>query len=162
MFVNYAMPDIAAFENKVTTDTAIVAPGSRISIEPNRGKIHFAASDRLELDFTLSSDPPRWMELSFMLPSEEWKACRQIFLKYRASGTGIKVRQAIRLGNDSGFHDQFGTEIPRIGDAVAEVGSEFRLTPKAVEATEWMDLKIFFEPTVGRFNLYELFLTGVR
>jgi len=163
MFINFKLPDLSSFKRVSTMDSAPVAPGARIGVDPDRGKIQLdAAPDHLSLAFTPYDPALRWIELAFVLDADLWRRCRQIFLRYRASGSDIRVTPSLRLGGDVHFNDLFSAESHLASDTVAEFGGEFRMPPRWTETAKWMDLHLFFDPTRGNFSLHDLSLTGVR
>jgi len=162
MFLNYQIPTPSHFQQISTSDSALVAPNTRISIEPGKGEIHLTATDHLALAFALSAPDPKWIELAITLPFERWGACRQIFLSYRAAGSRIRVRPALRLGYENGFHDHFNIDEHVLAEEVAEFGAEFLIAPRRASEAAWMEILLFFGPEEGRLTIHDLALTGVR
>jgi hypothetical protein len=162
-FMNYTLPEPVSFSDASTEDSVIVAPGVHISIDPNKGRIQVVTSDRITLNFTPKTLEPTWMELGITLPVQDWLACREIFLCYRAAGSNVSVRPALRLGYaDGSFHDIFSDKEHLTTEEVIEFGSEFRLPPRWVDQATWIDFHLFFTPKAGCIDIYTLSLTGVK
>lgn len=162
MFVNYKIPKRENMEEAATTGTLVVATGVRIAIDPGKGELILKANAGFELDFVPSTPAPKWFELAISLPWEQWRNCREIFLRYKASGSEIEVQPALRLGNTNDFHDHFSKETHLVGEETTEYGAAFVVSPRLAKAATWMDLHLFFTPKEGRFGLLDLCVTGVR
>lgn len=163
MFINYKLPALSEFTRVSTMDSAQIAPGARIAVDADKGRIQLdAAPDHLALAFSPFDPALQWIELAFVLDADLWRRCRQIFLRYRASGSDLRVTPSLRLGDEGGFHDLFSDASHTARDDVAEFGAEFRLPPRWADRAQWIDLHLFFDPRRGNVQLYDLSLTGVQ
>lgn len=162
MFLNYKMPEPSHFEQVYTKDSAFVAPNTRISIQPGKGELRLAVTDHVAMTIALFEPDPEWIEFAIDLPVDDWKACRQIFLSYRAAGSRIRVRPALRLGYENGFHDHFSLEEHITTEKAVDFSAEFLIPPRWARQAIRMDLHMFLRPEEGCIAIQELTLTGVR
>lgn len=162
MFLNYSLPEPGFFETTATKDSAVVAPGVRIAVEAQKAELRLVATDHVALSFDSFAPAPKWIEIAITLPDQGWRSCRQVFLRYRANGSGIKIRPALRMGRDGGFQDHFAAEEHRVAEEVGNFTSVFHMPPRWTRTALWMDLHLFFTPEEGHFALHALDLTGVQ
>ncbi len=163
MFVSYQLPqdDFTA----VTTDTnAEIAPGVRVAIDPDNGRIDAQPEGTgIGLTFSRVSPYAEWMELAMRLPHPEWQGCGRVWLRFSGQAdTEMAVRPALRLIGADGFRDHFAPSPAQLGPDRQVFGSEFTLAPSLMAEVERVDLHLFFTPGNNRVWIGDIGLTGTQ
>lgn len=161
--INYRFPSPGEFAATSTRDRADIGHNVHIALEQNRGSISLEPDQLFRLIFTPASEAPRWSEMGIALPDEGWLECRSVHVKYRASARQpARVRVALRLHSEAGFHDHFAPEFNLVDATPRHFSADFALSPRLLEQVHACDLHLFFDNKANTMNLHDLVVTGFR
>lgn len=161
--MNYRFPPPSEFRAVSTRSRADVGNHVHIALEKNRGSIALETKKLFRLIFEPSAEAPNWTELGIALRDEGWLDCRSIHLKYRAGARHpARVRAALRLYSESGFHDHFADSAHDLDIAPRYFNADFALSPQLLEQVHTCDLHLFFDNGANTLDLHDLVVSGFR
>lgn len=161
MFKNYQLADVSQLNFQMTSSSSLVAPNVRVAIDPGKGDIEMKTEDHLSLAFVTSTPKPNWIEFAISLLDQPWRECRQMLLRYRASGDKLKISPALRFCREDGFHDHFAKQTHVLTPDIEEFHTEFSMPPRWCREATSLEMILFFSPMSGQFDLFELAITGI-
>ena len=167
MFLNYHLADHACepdilFEAVSTNETAVVAHGVHVAVDPKKSHLTTERAKTGRLRVTETAFDAEWLEVAIFMDQKEWVQCHCVHVKFRASAKEeTTINPAVRLLYDGGFHDLFPPEKCRIGTTPTDAAATYYLPPKLAKGAQRFEVHLFLECEDNDYELHDLAVTGV-